>query len=278
MTVILFILCCFSSLAGCLSKNKQECIPLKEAPSLAAVSEHKEYPYNPLVPRYYAAGVSQVERDEIQKNVAVESNQIFYEITQALGTNRVPIIGYGSLLNKKSAAETFEPETIETFTPVTGWDFQRIFNVIPPGESQRRRADDPADAWGLLNIQENPGYYFNGALYQLGREDFVKGRIREAHYNLVPIKITVAGKSEPQIAYAYAVKDQAYLRDDITPIPGYYSLVLDAVEEAGVEEEFRKTTYLADGKCLYYFTPPASSSSPGDHQPPQQLEDKSREL
>ncbi len=104
---------------------------------------------------------------------------------------RLYLLGYGSLMNRESAALTL-PQGEETLPPVVAAGCRRIFNYrMPevafgrygPAKSPRHRA--------ALNVEVtgDPRDSVNGVVQMIGAADLEGLRSREVNYRLVPVEV-----------------------------------------------------------------------------------------
>lgn len=228
-------------------------------------SESKElpsFPYNPLSKRAFGDSAPDVDaRLRAQELLAEESRSIFRAACEALGTEELPIVGYGSLINPQSAARTLSSQScIERGCGVWVYGYRRIFDFVWPFRCQRTTSLDGSKAVASLNIRPAaPSERFNGVLYWISEDDFVALRAREAAYDLVPVRGLVhAEHPYPFRAYAWSVSERSFLRHDVTPRPAYYPIMWEAVSDPRCErllgtraaDDYLDSTYLANGRSI----------------------------
>lgn len=177
-------------------------------------------------------------------------------------SGKVLLFGYGSLMNKVSAARSMKAEAVESMEPAIAFGVKRLFNykVTDPsrwGEEQNRKER------AMLNIAQtlNIGHMANGVILEVDAEDLTKLVSRETGYDLVPILVAswddVMNQNpeiEIRVAYTFVAVNElrnntAYTSTEFYPVLGY----LHAVQEAsqtygqGFAAFWNATTYLADG-------------------------------
>jgi cation transport regulator ChaC len=184
------------------------------------------------------------------------------EIVNHFPSNKVLLFGYGSLMNKVSAARSMKAEAVESMEPAIAFGVKRLFNykVTDPsrwGTEQNRKER------AMLNIAQtlNIGYMANGVILEVDGEDLTKLVSRETGYDLVPILVAswdeVMNQNpeiEIRVAYTFVAVNElrnntAYTSTEFYPVLGYLHAVQEASQTYG--EEFaafwNATTYLADG-------------------------------
>lgn len=164
------------------------------------------------------------------------------------------LLGYGSLINRESAARTL---TSEVLTPTVAIGARRIFNYELNRPSLAPLTDPRARAVLNVVITRQREDLVNGMLIEVPREDIKPLRDREIRYDLKPVAcIDWNCRGErPFVGYILECRDEQpdgkqVTRTDIEPNHRYYRRCRDGV--TAVDEEFLQlwldTTYLADGK------------------------------
>ncbi len=267
MTFLIGLLACISPCApgAQVSPLAAMALPIGDSSIACVVNRARgmdSYPHTDPLPELYEKGLSKEERNKLLSQVDDESRKIFMLTTSALNTEKLPIVGYGSLINPKSAKITLsDSDTIERSAGVYIYGYRRAFSAFYPFPNRRIRPSDPKNAIAALNIMQidDPAEYFNGVLYWVDMEDFVALRRRETIYDLVPVAtISYGSEDTPFIAYAWSVGEPEYVRDNITPSPTYYAVVWEAVNSDGarmklgdnVAGEYLDTTFLANGDSI----------------------------
>ena len=184
------------------------------------------------------------------------------EIVNHFPSGKVLIFGYGSLMNKVSAARSMKAEAVESMEPAIAFGVKRLFNykVTDPsrwGTEQNRKER------AMLNIAQtlNIGYMANGVVLEVDDEDLTKLVSREPGYDLVPILVAswndVMNQNpeiEIRVAYTFVAVNElrnntAYTSTEYYPVLGYLHAVQEASQTYGQEFAafWNATTYLADG-------------------------------
>lgn len=184
------------------------------------------------------------------------------EIVNHFPSGKVLLFGYGSLMNKVSAARSMKVEAVESMEPAIAFGVKRLFNykVTDPsrwGTEQNRKER------AMLNIAQtlNIGYMANGVVLEVDAEDLTKLVSRETGYDLVPILVAswneVMNQNpeiEIRIAYTFVAVNElrnntAYTSTEYYPVLGYLHAVQEASQAYGSEFAvfWNATTYLADG-------------------------------
>lgn len=177
-------------------------------------------------------------------------------------SGKVLLFGYGSLMNKVSAARSMKAEAVESMEPAIAFGVKRLFNykVTDPsrwGEGQNRKER------AMLNIAQtlNIGSMANGVILEVDAEDLTKLVSRETGYDLVPILVTswndVVNQNpeiEVRIAYTFVAVNElrnntAYTSTEYYPVLGYLHAVQEASQTYGPEFAafWNATTFLANG-------------------------------
>lgn len=184
------------------------------------------------------------------------------EVVDHFPSGKVLIFGYGSLMNKVSAARSMKAEAVESMEPAIAFGVKRLFNY---------KVTDPS-RWGIeqhrkeramLNIAQtlNIGYMANGVVLEVDAEDLAKLVSRETGYDLVPILVASWNDAlnqnpeiEVRVAYTFVAvnelrKNTAYTSTEYYPVLGYLHAVQEASQAYGREFAafWNATTYLADG-------------------------------
>lgn len=177
-------------------------------------------------------------------------------------SGKVPLFGYGSLMNKVSAARSMKPEAVESMEPAIAFGVKRLFNYKVTDPS-RWGADQNLKERAMLNIAQtlNIGYMANGVVFEVDAEDLTKLVSRETGYDLVPILVASWNEAmnqnpeiEIRVAYTFVAVNElrnntAYTSTEYYPVLGYLHAVQEASQAYGLEfaSFWNATTYLADG-------------------------------
>lgn len=184
------------------------------------------------------------------------------EIVNYYPSGKVLVFGYGSLMNKVSAARSMKPEAVDSMEPALAFGVKRLFNykVTDPsrwGAQQNRKERAMLNLAQTLNI----GYMANGVVLEVDAEDLTSLVSRETGYDLVPILVAswkdVMNQNpeiEIRVAYTFVAVNElrnntAYTSTEYYPVIGYLHAVQEASQAYGPEFAafWNATTYLADG-------------------------------
>lgn len=102
----------------------------------------------------------------------------------------IPVAGYGSLMNRESAARTFVTDAVEQMVPVVVFHARRVYDLMmSPAARMRYPTSFPDTHCGVLNayVTGKPEDCFNAVLLQLGAADLKGFRAREFGYDLLPV-------------------------------------------------------------------------------------------
>ncbi len=165
------------------------------------------------------------------------------------------LLGYGSLINRESAARTL---TSDVLTPTVAIGARRIFNYESNRPSLAPSTDPRARAVLNVVVTRQREDLVNGMLIEVPLEDIKPLRDREIRYDLKPVACVDWNRRDEPPFVGYILEcsgdgqphGKQVIRGDIEPNHRYYRLCRDGV--TAVDEEFLQlwldTTYLADGK------------------------------
>lgn len=178
-------------------------------------------------------------------------------------SGRIPLIGYGSLLNPDSARRTIRDTPPEGHTPIIGIGAHRVFNYVMP--------QTVIDRYGALENQAEraalnavwtgrPDDVITGRLVNVSIEDLPALRERERGYHLGPVYFTLWNdpQAEPELGFVLVADDapvDGVVHTDPTLLPhvGYTQLCIDgaAMVDHDFERALRETTVLGDGETRF---------------------------
>lgn len=181
-------------------------------------------------------------------------NSDYQQVVKKYPNGTIPLFGYGSLINAKSAAHSVSQKAIQSMRPVVAFRYKRIFNYVEedlsewgPGLAKNERA--------MLNIEPTTTYdhMINGIVMEISREDLIKLIERETGYDLVPILIAdwnevIRENPTVPISIAYTFSVPGRSRTRCYPIREYLRTVRDGVALFGEKflNYWNSTTYLGD--------------------------------
>lgn len=175
------------------------------------------------------------------------------------GLSSLALIGYGSLLNRRSARLTIsDPDALRR--AVVAFGVRRVFDYVLDDESLRRYglAADPR-AIAALNVlaTRRAEDTVNGVLCLVSLADIHPLRLRELGYDLTPVQCVEFDDRTGARFSAYILTcpddppDGVRRRNaKITPHPAYLKVCLKGAREISREflDEFLSSTFLADGR------------------------------
>ena len=177
-------------------------------------------------------------------------------------SGKILVFGYGSLMNKVSAAKSLKAEAVESMEPAIAFGVKRLFNYKVTNPSHWGAEQNPKER-AMLNITQtlNIGSMVNGVILEVDAEDITKLVSREIGYDLVPILVaswkdvmSQNPQSEIRIAYTFIAVNElrnntAYTSTEYYPVLGYLHAVQEASQAYGPEFAafWNATTYLANG-------------------------------
>ena len=175
------------------------------------------------------------------------------------GLSSLPLIGYGSLLNRRSARLTISDPDAQR-RAVVAFGVRRVFDYVLDDESLRRYGpvDDPRaiaalNAIATSRVEDT----VNGVLCLVSRADIHPLRLRELGYNLTPVECVDFDDRMGARSRAYILTcpddppDGVRRRaDKIAPHPAYLQVCIEGAREISSEflDEFLSSTFLADGR------------------------------
>ena len=186
------------------------------------------------------------------------------EILSLFPNGKVPIFGYGSLLNPASAARHLSQDALNSSRLTIAFGLRRVFDRAVGGPTHWGVPEKPNDT-GMLNVQltGQPDDLVNGVVMELDEADLLSVISREKGYDLVPVPVIYWDEAEylsPQVFYAYTFRASTEAREGIVytspsvnPIPGYALASKEGAELYGQSflEFWLATTFLADGETPF---------------------------
>lgn len=170
------------------------------------------------------------------------------------------LVGYGSLLNRDSAARTIKDTPREGHPPVLALGARRVFNyVIPDARLKSYGGNFSPRERAALNVDytRSPEDALNGRLLTVAPTDFAALRDREVGYDLRPVVCVRWGawNTQPFTAYVLVAAEGAragrtVIDNDALPHPLYAGICragAHAVSQAFLQL-YLQTTFLADRK------------------------------
>jgi cation transport regulator ChaC len=189
-------------------------------------------------------------------------NEGHQEIINHFPSSKVLVFGYGSLMNKVSAARSMKPEAVDSMEPAIAFGVKRLFNYKVTDPSRWGREQNRKER-AMLNLAQtlNIGYMANGVVLEVDAEDLTSLVSRETGYDLVPILVTSWNDAlnqnpeiEVRVAYTFVAVNElrnntSYTSTEYYPVIGYLHAVQEASQAYGPEFAafWNATTYLADG-------------------------------
>ena len=165
------------------------------------------------------------------------------------------IVGYGSLLNKQSAALTI---TAQKRTLVIAFGVYRVFNYVIPKSYQRYSLPDHPKRITALNIEvtNKVSDFINALLIEVPISDIKALREREIAYDLIQVPCVLWDDKEKAPFYSnilfcpyYDFNGFEKTRDNLEPHSEYYKVCRSGAYDFG--EDFlncwKSTTFLSDG-------------------------------
>lgn len=175
--------------------------------------------------------------------------------------SKLPLIGYGSLINQQSAGRTINVDGSAKRQAVKAFGAKRVFNYRMPTKLLEERYQTPLDSREVaaLNCEVTSAVSdeFNGILTHVEFERLDQLREREKHYSLKPVVYHHWDGNETGLRVAYILE---LLPDNTVPNNPYDSTILPHKEYTKLCQEgalavsktflqhFSTTCLLADKK------------------------------
>ncbi|WP_146119225.1 hypothetical protein [Blastopirellula marina] len=177
-------------------------------------------------------------------------------------SDRLSLIGYGSLMNLTSARRSLNEACIATAKPVIVLGARRVYERVmsPKGRGVYGEKVDDAQL-GVLNahLTGERSDWFNGVMFQVGADDIPALLSRESAYDLLPAWTMSWDESSPQpyVAYFLSCRQMTFagrplIDSQILPHPRYHEIC-----EAGCEaissdflHAFRTTTWVRQSRLI----------------------------
>lgn len=184
-------------------------------------------------------------------------------IVPTMSGGKLRLIGYGSLLNRDSAARTIKDTPPEGHPPVVAIGARRVYNYVIPEDRLKAYGSYGSRERAALNVDytQSPADALNGRLVEVGPSDIPALRQREWGYDLRPVACLAWGhwESEPFIAFLLVAvqterEGRPILDNDALPNPPYARLCRSgarAVSE-GFLDLYLHTTWLADRRTSLF--------------------------
>ncbi|MEW4453497.1 hypothetical protein AB1L30_12555 [Bremerella sp. JC817] len=173
---------------------------------------------------------------------------------------QITLVGYGSLMNRKSALRTFSTETVRDARPAVVLGARRIYEYVM--SPQGRRVYGPSKcqySFGVLNARpsEHIEDWFNGMAFSLRMEDMQKLVSREYAYDLVPAWSIPWDELDaaPRLTYFLSCRQASFdgrktIDPEMLPHPTYHALCEEGCREIspGFLEAFRSSTWVRNAR------------------------------
>lgn len=179
----------------------------------------------------------------------------FEDYLEKQNENTLKLIGYGSLINARSAALTV---TAQSRTPVMAFGVYRIFNYVIPQNNQKYTFVDFSNKRAALNIEvtNKVNDFINGLLIEIPVDDIQALREREIAYDLIQLPCVLWDAMDNELFYSYILycpyreyDGQEKTKLNIEPHADYYKVCRDGAQSIGDDflKCWKSTTFLADG-------------------------------
>lgn len=205
--------------------------------------------------------------DKIQSSFQFSSyGYPWYDLENILekkGQKSIRLFGYGSLLNKFSAQQTINKDSVNQYKPAVAFGIRRLLDYNMPEDVRKRPLYQ-----GLVGPKElgvfNTRYTgsitdnANGALIDIPIEDIENLRSREIGYDLRPVVCLKwpIDQNNPDFSIAYTLgcsgrtwKGNSLTDSTLLPHKKYLDLCKEGAQGLGDEflNHFLQTSFLADG-------------------------------
>src|SRR5262249_38496986 len=169
------------------------------------------------------AGVPRETRNSLQAHLKTLDGRGFEypwngleEAVAKMPENKLLAVGYGSLLNRDSAARTIKDTPREGHPAVLALGARRVFNyVIPEALLKSYGGNFPPRERAALNVDypRSPADALNGRLLTVALADVAALRVREFGYDLRPVVCVCWGEWEVAPFTAYVLVAAEGTRD-----------------------------------------------------------------
>lgn len=146
------------------------------------------------------------------------------------------IFGYGSLINLKSAAKTFQrPISDDDIRLVSAAGYFRVWRIVVPVRTEQENGEIVSAVF--LDIEQRGDSDVNGVLIEVTDEELSNLDIRESSYDRLEITSHVRPCIEDGVVYTYQGKPSFFVEHYDRPVvPGrYLAMVAAGVERWGSE-------------------------------------------
>jgi len=148
--------------------------------------------------------------------------------------SRISLVGYGSLINLKSAGRTFSWETVRQARPVIVLKARRIYEYVMSPRGREVYGDAVCESrCGVLNARPSDTVkdWFNGLEFSLGLSDMQALVGRESSYDLIPTWTIpwMDDNHSPKVSYFLSCRRSSYLGrrtldPQLFPHPKYHAV------------------------------------------------------
>lgn len=208
--------------------------------------------------------ISEAQMLSIERLLARRRRSFEYPWVQAIESDRratgeasLPMIGYGSLVNRSSACQTLGTKSMGRIRPVVAFGVRRLFNYAITEDQTRYGPVPPGPERAALNVRAtgSPADRVNGVLILVEWGDIDALAAREQGYNL--IEVPYVAWSDPEgvtrMAFILSAPDAPrdglrHTRDDVLPFAPYFRASREGASEWGGDflEYWLDHTFLAD--------------------------------
>ncbi|QDV67082.1 hypothetical protein Poly24_07730 [Rosistilla carotiformis] len=173
---------------------------------------------------------------------------------------RLPLVGYGSLMNRSSALRTLSEQSVSSARPVLVMGARRVYEYVMSPRGRKIYGDQVAEErFGVLNARasEDSNEWFNGIQYQLNATDIMALADRESAYDLVPAWTIPWGvkNSAPQIGYFLSCRTETHegrqlLDSQLLPHPNYHAICEEGCRDVSSDflKAFRRSTWVREAR------------------------------
>ena len=175
---------------------------------------------------------------------------------------RLPLVGYGSLMNLRSARRTLSEQSVSSARPVLVMGVRRVYEYVMSPRGRKIYGEQGAEGrFGVLNARasEDSNDWFNGIQYQLNAADIMALAERESAYDLLPAWTIPwnAKNSAPQIGYFLSCRTESHagrqlLDSQLLPHPNYHAICEDGCRDVSSDflAAFRRSTWVQEARVI----------------------------
>ncbi|QDS86892.1 hypothetical protein EC9_10670 [Rosistilla ulvae] len=175
---------------------------------------------------------------------------------------RLPLVGYGSLMNRSSARRTLSEQCVSSARPVLVMGARRVYEYVMSPRGRQIYGEQEAEGrFGVLNARSSndSNDWFNGIQYELDAVDIMALVERESAYDLLPAWTILwdAMDSAPQIGYFLSCRTETHegrqlLDSQLLPHPNYHAICEEGCRDVSPDflTAFHRSTWVREARMI----------------------------